>query len=475
MANARNMVISGMYMCGHITMSTFTLTKDNKPELVYYLNIVLPDKDFFIINEKTIKNVAIIDKEGIQTDTGSSIARGAVGYLLLGGAGLIAGAGMGKQNSINTIEITWIDDQKSLLEVDGNILSQLNKICWNINNNIQTEIITKEEILAQIEEHKKKSEIETEKAKGCLITILKISVIILAFACPYLWGLILLYIIYKLVQRQIKSDDRQITDNMENSDNVCQNNFNKTLKFIFNFCLYFIGISFILTGISTVITLYVFTGILNIFLGILLLPIFRRDINNKFKPKFSEKINKNQNLTINQVNIYYGVTKFFIIGFLYFILLIVGIMLDSIISTKKPPTIEQAKITQKVEQEVKKETPAPVPVPKPNTSNKPVKSENNYYSVANTLENYYKNYFNGDNWYVNSVIPADRTIHVSMIVVDPTWQENIKKYSSSRQYMVNCACPNSYTDIWHKIKKSDVSVTIYDVFGKRIGGGVCTN
>lgn len=136
MAKARNMVTSGLYMGGHIKMSIFTIMKDNKPKQVYCLNIVLPDKDFFIINEKSIKNVAIIDKEGIQTDTGSSIARGAVGYLLLGGAGLVAGAGMGKQNSINTIEITWIDDQKSLLEVDGNILSQLNKICWNINNNI---------------------------------------------------------------------------------------------------------------------------------------------------------------------------------------------------------------------------------------------------------------------------------------------------------------------------------------------------
>ena len=144
---------------------------------------------------------------------------------------------------------------------------------------------------------------------------------------------------------------------------------------------------------------------------------------------------------------------------------------DNNTSIKQPQAIEQVKTTQKVEQEIKKETPAL----KPKTSNMPVKSENVYYSVANTLENYYKNYFNSDNWYVNSVIPVDNTINVSMIVVDPTWQENIKKYSSSRQYMVNCACPNSYTDVWHKIHKSDVSVIIYDVYGKRIGGGVCTN
>ena len=138
----------------------------------------------------------------------------------------------------------------------------------------------------------------------------------------------------------------------------------------------------------------------------------------------------------------------------------------------KQQTTEQAKTTLKVEQqELKKE----ISTTTQKTNSKPVKSESNYYSVVNTLENYYKNYFNNDNWYVNSVIPIDNTINVSMIVVDPTWQENIKKYSSSRQYMVNCACPNSYTDIWQKINKGDVSVTIYDVYGKRIGGGVCTN
>lgn len=443
MAKARNMVISGLYMYGHIEMSTFTLTKDNKPELVYYLNIILPDKDFFIINEKTIKNVTIIDKEGVQTDTGSSIARGAVGYLLLGGAGLVAGAGMGKQNSINTIEITWIDDQKSLLEVDGNILSQLNKICWNINNNIQTEIITKEEILAQIEKNKKKSEIETEKAKGCLITSLKVITVILAFVFPPLWCLVLSYFVYKLIKRYIKQD---------------------TYKNIYVVLLYIISSFLLFGGIIGLFNksieeiLFAF-GI--IFMGIVLLPPVRTKMNAYFIPKFNNR------------NILYGMVKFFVVILIVQALATPSMNKSDNNTSIKRQTIEQAKITQKIEQEVKKETPAPAP--KLKTSNKPVKSENNYYSVANTLENYYKNYFNSDNWYVNSVIPVDNTINVSMIVADPTWQENIKKYSSSRQYMVNCACPNSYTDVWQKIKKSDVSVTIYDIYGKRIGGGVCTN
>ena len=442
MAKARNMVTSGLYMGGHIKMSIFTIMKDNKPKQVYCLNIVLPDKDFFIINEKSIKNVAIIDKEGIQTDTGSSIARGAVGYLLLGGAGLVAGAGMGKQNSINTIEITWIDDQKSLLEVDGNILSQLNKICWNINNNIQTEIITKEEILAQIEENKKKSEIETKKAKGCLITTLKIIVIILAFIFPPLWCLVLGYVVYKLAKKHIK-----------------QNTYNN----IYYSFLYIVSILLFLMGITSLFNKSIdeiLYGIASIFMGVILLPPIRAKINAYFLPKFKNR------------NILYGIIKFFIVMLIFQTLAAPSMnKSDNNTSIKQPQAIEQVKTTQKVEQEIKKETPAL----KPKTSNMPVKSENVYYSVANTLENYYKNYFNSDNWYVNSVIPVDNTINVSMIVVDPTWQENIKKYSSSRQYMVNCACPNSYTDVWHKIHKSDVSVIIYDVYGKRIGGGVCTN
>ena len=79
---------------------------------------------------------------------------------------------MGKQSSINMLQITWKDGQKSLVEVDSIILSKLNIICWNIQNNIEGEELTKEEILAQIEENKKKSEIETEKVRKIYLKFL---------------------------------------------------------------------------------------------------------------------------------------------------------------------------------------------------------------------------------------------------------------------------------------------------------------
>ena len=252
---------------------------------------------------------------------------------------------------------------------------------------------------------------------------------------------------------------------------------NKISKIILYICLFILSISFILVGLSIAISSQmIFTGIINIILGLSLIPVFRNYINTKFKPKFSAIINKNNNHTNIGIDIYYGISKFFIVSFIYLALLISGTILDAIILTKLPQPTKEVKTTQNVKTVDKNNIQAPQKtVTQTKINNKPIKSESNYYSVANTLDNYYTNYFNSNNWYVNTVIPIDKTIHVSMIVVDATWQENIKKYSSSRQYMVNCACPNSYTDIWQKIKKSDVSVTIYDIYGKRIGGGVCTN
>ena len=140
MSKARNTVISGLYTDGVLSISNFYRTIDNHVVKINYLKITTINSkdykvDFAVINEQSIQSVEIINREGILTDYGSSIARGIAGGLLLGDAGLIAGAGMGKQSSINMLQITWKDGQKSLVEVDSIILSKLNIICWNIQNN----------------------------------------------------------------------------------------------------------------------------------------------------------------------------------------------------------------------------------------------------------------------------------------------------------------------------------------------------
>ena len=449
MSKARNMVISGLYNGSNIELTTFQRIQDKKSKEIYYLKIILTNKDFIVVNEQSIKNVEFINKESIQTDTGSSIARGIAGGILLGGAGLVAGAGMGKQSSINTIEITWTDDQKSLLEIDANILSELNKICWNIQNNITGSDITKEEILLQVENSNK-------QAKGSLLSVFAI---ILACIFPPLWCLVVGYIVYELFKKQKRSDnDSDKSSKITNTSNATEDTYNKFL--------YCISILIFLSGImglfGSIEERYV--ALVNIFIGIILYPPVRTKMNDYFLPKF------------NNQNILYGIIKFFVVCFIVgkFTMISIINMSENNTSITQPSITEQVKTIQKVEQQ-KANKEIQTQTSKSKINNKSVKSENNYYSVANTLENYYKNYFNADNWYVKDVTALDNTIFVNMVVVDPTWQENIKKHSSSRQYMVNCACPNSYTDIWHKISKNDVSVTIYDVYGKRIGGGVCTN
>lgn len=450
MSKARNIVISGIYKDKKVSVNSFIRTKDNQFKKLKYLKIQIDWTDFIIINEQTISSIEILNTEGIQTDTGSSIARGITGGLLLGGAGLIAGAGMGKQSSINLLQINWKDGQKSLIEVDYDILVLLNVICWNIKNNISGDELTKEEIKPpsklelmtaelnnRTEEEKREAEIESEKAaKGCLITALLIITVVLGFTCPPLWSLVLGYIVYKLVGKYTG---------------------------LYNILLYTISVLLFIPGVFILFDKSMsekLFGLGFIFVATMLFPPIRAKINAYFLPKFKNR------------NILYGIVKFFVV---------ISIWIASSPSmnksvennvTNQSSTQEQITTVQKPLNNIPTQQKADT---KLKSNNKPTKSENSYYTVANTLENYYKNYFNSDNWYVNGVIPVDNTIHVSMIVVDSTWQENIKKYSSSRQYMVNCACPNSYTDIWHKINKSDVSVTIYDVYGKRIGGGVCTN
>ena len=71
-------------------------------------------------NQETIKDYQIITEDS-RKSTSSSIVRGLIGGALLGPVGLIAGGVSGKNKKTYQIEITWIDDKKSIIEVDESL------------------------------------------------------------------------------------------------------------------------------------------------------------------------------------------------------------------------------------------------------------------------------------------------------------------------------------------------------------------
>lgn len=76
------------------------------------------------ISKATVANIELVNSE-TNKDTGSSIARGVVGGVLLGPAGLIGGALLGKHNDIYTLSINFKNGKKSLVEIDSNLYKEL--------------------------------------------------------------------------------------------------------------------------------------------------------------------------------------------------------------------------------------------------------------------------------------------------------------------------------------------------------------
>lgn len=172
MATAQNKVLSGLYNGKSIVRNVFIKKTQTfgASESIYYLKILLESNDFIIIDESNVQSIEIVNKEAPQTNVGSSVVSGLAGGILLGGAGLIAGASLREQSSINLLCITWEDEQKSLVEVNGEIFNILNTIAWNIQHEINDKKFTKEDIVKQ--------EIETKK--GCFwIWMLLLSPILL--------------------------------------------------------------------------------------------------------------------------------------------------------------------------------------------------------------------------------------------------------------------------------------------------------
>lgn len=121
MAKAKNEFLQGKYK-GKI----FVKRMDGKLS-------ILDGWKQIMLDETNISNIEIMNQEQSK-DTGSTVARGLVGGVLLGPVGLLAGAMLGKNSSINMITITFTDGQKSLVEVDKDILDRLMTIKWNLDN-----------------------------------------------------------------------------------------------------------------------------------------------------------------------------------------------------------------------------------------------------------------------------------------------------------------------------------------------------
>jgi hypothetical protein len=109
MAKAKNRVISGAYegfevssFLGQISIGVINISKAN------------------------IINIEQIDSSKSK-DVGSSIARGLVGGVLLGPAGVLGGVLLGKSNGVHLLSINFKNGQRSLIEVDDNIYKAIIK------------------------------------------------------------------------------------------------------------------------------------------------------------------------------------------------------------------------------------------------------------------------------------------------------------------------------------------------------------
>ena len=122
MAKARNQFMEGKYK-GKV----FVKRLDGK------LGVLQGFKQI-ILDETNISKIEVLNQEQSK-DTGSSVARGLVGGVLLGPLGLIAGALTGKTGNITMVTITYTDGEKSLVEVDKDVFDRLMSINWRIENN----------------------------------------------------------------------------------------------------------------------------------------------------------------------------------------------------------------------------------------------------------------------------------------------------------------------------------------------------
>jgi hypothetical protein len=93
------------------------------------ISIVDLSDNFYAINKDTIEKYEVID-EKTQRDAGSVIARGLIGGMIFGGAGLLLGGLSGKSKKQYYVALQFKNNKKSLLELNESSYTELLKVLF---------------------------------------------------------------------------------------------------------------------------------------------------------------------------------------------------------------------------------------------------------------------------------------------------------------------------------------------------------
>lgn len=113
--SVKNIIVAGDYK-GYIDF------QNKKKGLYIYGAFGLGKKTY--INKETVERYEVMGQESNQS-LGSGVARGAVGGLLFGGIGALAGASSAKNKTTHTVSIIFKNGTKCLCELDDYMFKNL--------------------------------------------------------------------------------------------------------------------------------------------------------------------------------------------------------------------------------------------------------------------------------------------------------------------------------------------------------------
>ena len=125
MASAENRVIAGAFkgksikykfLDRYVTISDIPTYMSDAKGLSLNFNTLE-------ISKSNVKAYELVTEEKIKSGS-SAIIRGALGAAVLGPVGILAGL-TAKNKGIHTLAIEWMNDQKSLIEIDEKIYKQI--------------------------------------------------------------------------------------------------------------------------------------------------------------------------------------------------------------------------------------------------------------------------------------------------------------------------------------------------------------